>query len=205
VIESRWIPHIRLVHAMEAARLTMPRHDDRSASRDDASRLERMAAEHMVFVWRVIRRLGLQASEADDGVQEVFVVAAQRIADIEPGKERAFLFGAARRVARGLRRVRRPEPSEHADTWRDEAPGPEEISDRKRARERLDAILEEMDDDLREVFVLYEIEGLTLPEIAEVTGAPLGTVTSRLRRARSVFETKCRRFEMPGFRRGGER
>jgi RNA polymerase sigma-70 factor, ECF subfamily len=172
--------------------------------RDEAERLQRLAAEHFPFVWRVLRRLGASPDAADDGAQEVFVIAALRVSDIQPGRERAFLFGTARRVMHGLRRTQRPEPSSEADTWRDDAPDPEELSDQKRARDRLDALLDALGEDLREVFVLYEIEGLTLPEIAELTGVPLGTAASRLRRAREAFEQKCKRLEARMRGRGGE-
>lgn len=183
--------------------------------RDDAARLRRMATEHLALVWRVLRRLGASPDVADDGAQEVFVVAARRIADIEPGSERAFLVGTARRVARALRRPTRAvaleaeiDASTHAtnaDALCAEDPSPEELSDHKRARERLDAILESMDDDPREVFVLHEIEGLSLPEIAAIAQVPLGTATSRLRRAREIFEQKCKRFEERGLGKRGVR
>jgi RNA polymerase sigma-70 factor (ECF subfamily) len=57
------------------------------------------------FVWRCLRRLGLRAGEADDGAQQVFLVAAWRIEDIEPGRERAFLFSIAMHVAAKARRI----------------------------------------------------------------------------------------------------
>ena len=66
-------------------------------------------------------------------------------------------------------------------------PGPDELSDQKRARELLNHVLDDMAFDLRTVFILFELEGLRSPEIAEVVGVPLGTVASRLRRAREAF------------------
>jgi RNA polymerase sigma-70 factor (ECF subfamily) len=177
------------------------------ASADDPERLQRMAAAHFAFVWRVLRRLGASPDAANDGAQEVFVVAARRIGDIVPGRERAFLAGTARRVAKALRRAPRIEtahPGERMDTIRADEPSPEELSDRKRAREQLDAILESMDEDLRDVFVLYEIEEMTLPEIAELISVPLGTVTSRLRRGREAFEARCKRLQERAAGRGGQ-
>ena len=49
-------------------------------------------------------------------------------------------------------------------------------------------MLDGLTDDLRVSFVLYELEGLSSPEIATLLGIPLGTVASRLRRAREAFE-----------------
>jgi RNA polymerase sigma-70 factor (ECF subfamily) len=66
-------------------------------------------------------------------------------------------------------------------------PGPDELSDQKRARELLNRVLEDMTLELRTVFILFELEGLRSPEIAEMVGVPLGTVASRLRRAREAF------------------
>lgn len=57
----------------------------------------------------------------------------------------------------------------------------------------LDAVLATLTDERREVFVLYELEGLTGAEIAEHLGVPAGTVASRLRRARADFEAAVAR------------
>ena len=62
-------------------------------------RLERMFNDHHDFIWRLIRRLGLSRGAADDAAQQVFLVAAERILDIQEGRERAFLFGTALRVS----------------------------------------------------------------------------------------------------------
>jgi hypothetical protein len=85
-------------------------------------------------------------------------------------------------------------------------PSPEELLDQKRARSALQSVLSAMTPDLRLVFVLFEIEELTLPEIAAATGAPLGTVTSRLRRAREQFQSIVKRRNAaprPPAREGG--
>jgi RNA polymerase sigma-70 factor (ECF subfamily) len=61
------------------------------------------------------------------------------------------------------------------------------LLDRKQARELLDRVLDAMPDDLRTAFVLFELEGYSGPEVAEMLEIPLGTATSRLRRARETF------------------
>src|SRR5205814_5526355 len=90
---------------------------DRPTSRDPNSppgsagdpvlpgRLERMFREHHAVVWRMLRCRGLGPDAAADATQEVFLVAAQRLADIEPERERAFLIGTALRVAHTARRA----------------------------------------------------------------------------------------------------
>ena len=83
------------------------------------------------FVWRTQRRLGVRPADADDAVQEVFVVAARRLGDIENGRERAFLFGIAARVASTRRRTlrRRPEDGELGLIEKpSDDPDPEELS-----------------------------------------------------------------------------
>jgi RNA polymerase sigma-70 factor, ECF subfamily len=169
----------------------------REASAEAKVRLESMFSAHYDGVWRALRRSGLDASHADDAAQEVFVIAARRIADIRPGSERAFLLGTALRVASDVRRARGRSRSvadedavEHAQ---DPAPSIDELADQKRARELLDDLLARMPEDLAPVFVLFEIEALPTAEIAEALALPSGTVASRLRRAREWFEAEVDR------------
>lgn len=147
-----------------------------------------MIQENYRLVWRLLRRLRVPAEAADDATQQVFLISAERLADIKVDSERAFLFGTALRVASSIRRRRDREPAtDKGDCAPSQWPGPEELSDQKRARDLLDAILDDMPLELRTVFILFEIEGLTSPEIVELSGLALGTVASRLRRAREVF------------------
>jgi RNA polymerase sigma-70 factor (ECF subfamily) len=132
-----------------------------------------------------LRRRGLQPEAAADATQEAFIVAARRLSDIAPDSERAFLIGTALRMAHTLRRK----------TTRWQLDG---NMDERAARQRdlgvqlaelqiCDLALSRLKDELAEVFVLYAIEGLTSPEIAALLEIPLGSVASRLRRAREQF------------------
>jgi RNA polymerase sigma-70 factor (ECF subfamily) len=156
------------------------------------ARLRRMVDEHHAFIWRNLRRIGTVAADADELVQEAFLVASRRLADIQPGCERSFLMTTAIRIAANHRRSftreqARIEYISRVDS--DGTPNPEEALQREQARERLDQVLAAMELDLRSVFVLYEIEELTVPQIAELLDMKLGTVSSRLRRAREAFQT----------------
>ena len=155
---------------------------------DRKARLERMIARDYRFTWRLLRRLGVPHQHVDDATQQVFLIAAERLADIREESERSFAFGTALRLAHSFRRKSQRELAqvEH-EGLSTAAFDPEALTARRRACEQLDRILEEMPMDLRSVFVLFELEGMTSPEIAELSGVPLGTVASRLRRARERF------------------
>lgn len=174
----------------------------------DPNRISALVKRELAFVWRSLRRLGLGEGEADDAAQQVFLVAARRIADIEPGRERAFLFSTAMHVAakahRSRERRREEQQEELEFAQRDSVPNVEELLDRRRARELLDAILDEMPFDMRVVFVLYEVEELTMAEIAVALELPQGTVASRLRRARADFAARVQRIEAKIQFRGGQ-
>jgi RNA polymerase sigma-70 factor (ECF subfamily) len=163
----------------------------------DSERLAAMLAAHFRMVWRTLRRLGLTPAAADDAAQQVFLIASNRLTSVELGKERAFLLGTAYRVAANTRRKeeRRREAGAHElERAAHASPNPEELVERKRWRQLLDVVLEEMPIDLRTVFVLFELEGLSCPEIAAALSIPLGTVASRLRRAREAFAQAAARL-----------
>jgi len=172
-------------------------------------RLRAVMDTHFDFVWRSLRRLGLSSADADDATQEVFLVVSRKLQAIEPQKEKRFLFATALRVAstwrRGARR-RREDPQGSFD----EQASPQ-VWDQEHdlelgwARLQLQAILNEMDLDQRAVFVLYELEQHTVPEIADTLSIPLGTVSSRLRAARERFAAVVRRLQAKQVAQGGVR
>lgn len=163
------------------------------------TRLRALFEAHYDLVWRTVRRFGVPESDVDDAAQEVFMVLSRRLSDVDVGRERAFLLGTAYRVAADTRRARRRRPGLEAgaaepDQLTDDAPSIEDLTDRRRARVLLEQILDAMDDDARAVFVLYELEGLKGPAIAEALDLPAGTVASRLRRARASYEASVTRI-----------
>jgi RNA polymerase sigma-70 factor, ECF subfamily len=159
----------------------------RASTRDDA-RLRDAFVRHYAGIWRFLRRLGVPGDRVDDAAQHAFLVALEALPRIAPGSERAFLYATAVRTAHGIRRrVEREIATVDFEARSSSAPSAEELTDRKRARELLDRILAQIELDARAVFVLFEIEGFTLPQIADLLAIPLGTATSRLRRARERF------------------
>jgi RNA polymerase sigma-70 factor, ECF subfamily len=161
-------------------------------------RLSSLFHQHFDLVWRTVRRLGVPPGAVDDATQEVFVIASRKLTVIEPGKEKAFLYGVAIRVAADARRAnqRRGAASDiEPDVLTDSSASADDLLDQKRARELLDAIIQRMPEDARDVFVLYELEGLTMAEISTALELAAGTVASRLRRARELFAAAVTRLE----------
>jgi RNA polymerase sigma-70 factor, ECF subfamily len=153
--------------------------------------------DHAAFVWRVLRRLGLPPADAEDAAQEVFMVVLKKLDNFAHRSSlRTWLYGIAYRCASEHRRrahVKSEVPTGEPDPGAADPPQPESV-DRKRAREQLDAILARLDGDKRAVFVFYEIEELSMNEVAEIVGCPLQTAYSRLRAAREHVEAAARRL-----------
>lgn len=158
---------------------------------DDTARVTALVETHFDFIWRVLRRLGLQPADADDVAQQVFMIATEKLASIATGKERSFLYGSALRLARNRKRavMRGALALEQTALLADPAPGPERQAQLGQAVDLLDAYLAALPDELRRVLILVEIEQLSVPELAQLEGIPLGTASSRLRRARAAFST----------------
>jgi len=159
----------------------------------DNRRLETIFNAHHATVWRALRRRGLSPEAAEDATQETFLLAAEKLDDIRPESEKAFLIATALRVAHSLgRKTVRWELDEDMDQ---RLAAGRDAGDRRADQQLCNLVLSKVDADLVEVFVLYELEGLTSPEIAELLQIPLGSVASRLRRAREQFRDAAARVE----------
>ena len=158
--------------------------------------------DHFPFVWRMVRRLGVSDAQVEDAVQDVFIVVHRRLPDFEARSSvRTWLAGIVRRVARDYRRTSARKPalgSAQSDLPPDDLStsnaSPEENVMNTEAARLLHALLDRLDDDKREVFILAELEQWSLAEIAEATGVKLNTASSRLRLAREEFEEAARRL-----------
>jgi RNA polymerase sigma-70 factor, ECF subfamily len=160
--------------------------------------LRELFTAHYASIWRLLRRLGVPAADLDDAAQEVFWVAARRLGDIAPGREHPFLYGVALRVASNLLRRGRalPNTSDFSTLEQlvDAQPSPEQALEARRARELLELVLGQLPLELRTVLVLFELEGVAIRDIAELEDIPLGTASSRLRRAREEFSAASKRL-----------
>jgi len=174
---------------IESAILPSP---DVDVSGDD--RAEDLAS-HLDFLWRFACRMGVGAAAAEDIAHEAFVIALSRIGAITIGKERSYLVSVVVNMVRRerQRRHRHEELTEEPAAPQDDAP--DRALDDKRARELLDRSLDALDDDLRAVFVLHEIEEETMADIAQLLDLAPGTVASRLRRAREEWKRATERLK----------
>ena len=152
---------------------------------------------HAPYVWRCLRRLGVPAADAEDLCQEVFVVAHGKLAQLDAGDAmRAWLYGVAVRKVWDYRRLAHRALEGVSGRERElpvEAPQTAAL-ERRAASEVLDALLDKLDPKQRDVFVLYEIEELAMPEIARMIGCPLQTAYSRLHAARAQLEAAAHRL-----------
>jgi RNA polymerase sigma-70 factor (ECF subfamily) len=157
--------------------------------------------EQLAYVFRTLRRLGAAPADVDDLVQEVFTVVFKRLSDYDPRRPiQPWLFGIAFRVASMHHRSRSRRVTEVAgdpiELTADDAPGPEaSLADRQSRRLVLEA-LEALDLPQRGIFVMHDIDGQSVPEIAEALSIPLNTVYSRLRAARAHFTSRVRQLRL---------
>jgi RNA polymerase sigma-70 factor (ECF subfamily) len=154
--------------------------------------------EHAAFVWRVLRYHGVRQSQLEDASQEVFLVVFRRLAEFEGRSSlRTWIYGICRHVAAVAQR-KASERRELVTASPPERTAPASQDTElwiKQAHAQLQSALEALAEDQRAVFVLYEIEELSMDEIAENVGATASTCYSRLYAARSKVQALLRRNE----------
>jgi RNA polymerase sigma-70 factor (ECF subfamily) len=159
---------------------------------------EDVAGEEVGHVHRFLKRLGARPSDVEDLTHDVFVIAHTRWGTYDPARPAAaWLCGIAVHVMRAhLRKRRRTvlDPDAALDALTDPGPLPDEAAEQRWRRELCARALDTLEFDHRVVFVAVEFEGLSLTATAEQLGVPLGTVSSRLARARERFRVAARRL-----------
>jgi RNA polymerase sigma-70 factor (ECF subfamily) len=151
-------------------------------------------ARHGEFIWKTLYRMGVRSPHLEDVYQEVFLVVHRRL-DSYGGHcaITTWLFEVCFRVAAGYRRrahFRREQlVPDAASVSFVAAPTltPEREVEKRQAADRLQSILSSLNLEQRLVFTMFELDGLTCDQIGESIGVPVGTVYSRLHRARKAF------------------
>jgi len=187
---------------------------------------DRVYESTVEYVWSVVCRMGVPRSDAEDVVQEVFVAVYRRLGDFEGRAElKTWVYSIAVHFAQHYFRTHTRKPGNRAtesnihdaDQWwssdhssassKDHAltdsrdSGPASKLERKEGFDALDRVLAQLNERQRAVFVLAELEQMTLHDIAEVVGSNANTVATRLRAARKAFEKALARFQNQGLGR----
>ena len=161
-------------------------------------------ALHADFVWRSLQRLGVPLPDLEDALQEVFIVIHRRLGSFDrSSRMTTWLFGICLRIASAQRRrahVRRERVFATPD-WMDglederppEIPNPEQAVLEREQRAELEALLDSLDPVRRATVVMFEIEGMSAPDIAMLTDVPVNTVYSRLASARDRLKIAAQR------------
>jgi RNA polymerase sigma-70 factor, ECF subfamily len=146
---------------------------------------------HLRAAYNFARWLVRNDHDAEDVVQESFVKAYQALDRFRGGDPRAWLLAIVRNTAMTLVRSRPSAPAaDRLPEPVDQGPGPEEALIAAARRRRIRSAIEQLPGEFRETLILRELEGLPYKEIASIVNVPIGTVMSRLARARKLLMTE---------------
>jgi RNA polymerase sigma-70 factor (ECF subfamily) len=150
----------------------------------------RLYDEHAAFVWRSLARLGIPEADREDLLQEVFVVVHRTRNEYRgEGKVTTWLYGITLRIASRHRRWRRVREEVPETSLVARAPEtPEGAASTRQRADLVTRLIDQLPDDKRSVFILFELQGLSCQEIADTLAVPVGTVYSRLHAARAHFK-----------------
>ncbi|MBK7857029.1 MAG: sigma-70 family RNA polymerase sigma factor [Archangiaceae bacterium] len=159
---------------------------------------ERLYEDHLDYVWSSLRRLGVAPAHLEDTAHDVFITAWRKLADYDPSRPiKPWLFGIAFRVASDFRErasVRREVQGEELDR-EDERPGADALIHEQQRRALVRRALEAIPIERRAVFIMHELDGCPIPDVATALEVPLNTAYSRLRLARRDFQAEVQRLQ----------
>lgn len=156
-------------------------------------------AAHCDYVWNALRRLGVPTADREDLTHDTFVAVFKHWDAYDAERPlRPWLFGFALRVASDHRRLARHrlELNGEAPEVADQEPNAVERLVQKERETLAQAALQSVELSRRAVFILHELDGATLPEIAVALAVPIGTASSRLRLAREDFAAAVKRLAL---------
>ena len=157
---------------------------------DRSRHFDEMLWPHLRAAYNFARWIVRNDHDAEDIVQESFVKAFSGLDSLRGGDARVWLLAIVRNTAMNLLRRRRSETvrvQEETAEPVDHAEGIEEALIAGERRKQIRAAIEQLPGEFREALILRELEGLSYKEIAGVLDVPMGTVMSRLARARNLL------------------
>jgi RNA polymerase sigma-70 factor (ECF subfamily) len=166
-----------------------------------APSIEAVFQEHGRFVYRALRYLGVGDADLEDVCQDVFIIIHKKLAEFEARSTlKTWIYGICVRAAADYRKSVRRRRDSPTNPLPECACPPNQLGDLERAsaRELLRALLDGLDEEKRDVLVLYEIEGLGMKEVALALGIPLQTAYWRLHAGRSALAAAARRIRARG-------
>lgn len=162
----------------------------------ELDRFESAVLPHLSAAYTLARYLTRNGADADDVVQEAYLRALRYFGGFRgeaAAESRAWLLSIVRNTAYSWRRRHRPDAGSiefdealHSDAIGEEHP--DSVLERVTMRETLAETLDKLPPAFREILVLRELEGMSYKEISEVVGVPVGTIMSRLSRARKRLQ-----------------
>ncbi len=177
----------------------MPQLAEAETSSLTRARASALFAEHCDYVWNALRRLGVRHEDLEDLTHDTFVAVYKQWSGYDSSRPlRPWLFGFALRVASDHRRLARhrfeASPADHEP--HDDAPNAAELLLQKERETLAHTALAAVELSRRAVFILHELDGSTVPEIAAAFRIPVATAYSRLRLAREDFAAAVKRLTL---------
>jgi len=169
--------------------------------RGEEAAFRRLVEVHGDALYRLVLDILQDPSDAEDALQEVFIRVYRHLGRFDRSKKfSTWIYTIASNLAKNELRNRSRSPlvlfqaikakfedEDRPLQFEDEGNRPDDLYRKRLLREQVEAAVQQLPAHHREVFVLRELEGNSYEEIAEITGVQLGTVKSRLNRARAAF------------------
>ena len=167
------------------------------------SRFEQSVLPHLDAAYNLARWLTRNEHDAEDIVQDACLRAFKFFGGFRGGNSRAWLLAIVRNTSHTwLEKNRKREFAsaldEESHAVADDSPGPETILLQNAGREAVREAIQQLPLEFREAVVLRELEDFSYKEIAEIAGVPIGTVMSRLARARKLLQQALAKDHLPG-------
>ena len=187
--------------------------NDAVADQEQMRRFRDVALPHLDEVYTLARYLMRNTDDAEDAVQECFLRALRHFDSYRGPAMKPWLLAILRNVcnAEFARRSKEEVPTNYSSdeslaeekpTWQEAQASPEKMMVRQQDTATIRRLVAELPDPFREAIVLREMNNLSYQEIAQVAGVPVGTVMSRLARARAMLRAAWNAAETPTTRPG---